>query len=282
MKKRFIYSDNETLMDSTEVVNNYHSGDFTFSYITSEDAIYIGSSLPFNHLYIKLGSTVNAETSNMIVNLWDGKEWNEVAELIDGTEVEGITLSQSGFIEFVPDKNEGWSIDDTVTPSNKEEVIGLGDIIIYDKYWMKITFSADLTEEVVISWIGQIFSDDNDLEVEFPDLTRSTMISATTGNSNWEPQHVRSAQLIIKDLKIKGVIENKNQILNRDDLTLPSVSKVAEIIYGMLGDDYADDRNKAKKEYTERLSSALPVIDINNNARVDVKEVTPSNGILYR
>ena len=83
-------------------------------------------------------------------------------------------------------------------------------------------------------------------------------------------------------LKRKKVITHKNQILVRDDLTLPSVSKLAEMIYGMLGDDYNDDRLKVQKEYIYRLSTAFPVVDLNRNARVDRNENIPQHGRLIR
>jgi hypothetical protein len=242
MKKRFIYSDNGTLKNYTEEINNYHSGETTITIVALDDALYIGSVLPFNHLYFKMGTTVNLNASLMTVSLWDGKEFNEVAELIDNTEVSGKTLAQSGFIEFVPDKQEGWSYEDTVNTNGVEKVTGLGSVKIYDKYWTKITFSADLTTDLTIAWLGQIFSNDEDLGSEYPDLVLSdTMTAIESSKTDYQEQSVRAAKIIIQDLQRKNVILNNNQILERSNLMLPSVSKIAEIIYSMLGDDYNDN-----------------------------------------
>lgn len=282
MKKRVIYSNNAVLTDFTENLNNFYSGETTITVVAAEDSILIGSSLPFNHIYIKLGSTVNANTSALSLKLWDGLAFEDVAELIDGTESGGATLAQSGFIEFVPDRNEAWNIDDTVDTNDNETVTGLGALTIYDKYWLKLSVSADLTADLNIAWIGQKFATDNDLGAEFPDLNRASVLSAVTGNADWEEQHIKVAKIIIKDLKRKKVITHKNQILVRDDLTLPSVSKLAEMIYGMLGDDYNDDRLKVQKEYIYRLSTAFPVVDLNRNARVDRNENIPQHGRLIR
>ena len=283
MKKRFIYSNNSVLQNYTEEINNYHVGETTVTFVAAEDAFYIGSNLPFNHVYFLMGSTVNAETASMTVSLWDGAEWEPVAELIDNTSSSGATLAQSGFIEFVPDKNEGWSYDDTVTTDGNEEVTGLGDVTIYDKYWLKITSSADLTADLNIKWIGQIFSDDDDLGSEYPELLLSDMLTAIeAGKTDYQEQSVRAAGIIIKDLKRKNVIYDKNQILERDSLMLASVSKTAELIYAMLGDDYNDNKLAVKKEYSERLSSAFPIIDTNNNARTDMQETVPQHGFLTR
>lgn len=283
MKKRFIYDNNGTLQNYTEEINNYHVGETTVTFVAAEAAYFVGSNLPFNHVYFLMGSTVNAETSAMSVSLWDGTEWQAVAELIDNTSVSGATLAQSGFIEFVPDKNEGWAYDDTVDSDGNEEITGLGGVTIYDKYWLKITASADLTADLAIKWIGQIFSDDDDLGSENPELLLSDMLTAIeAGKTNYQEQAVRAAGIMIKDLKRKNVISDKNQILERDSLMLASVSKTAELIYTMLGDDYNDNKLVAKKEYSERLSSAFPIVDKNNNARTDMQETVPQHGFLSR
>jgi len=283
MKKRIIYSNNTVLSDLTDELNNFHSGETDITFVAAEDAIYIGSNLPFNHFYCKMGSTVNVETSVMTVTLWDGETWQAVAELNDGTELAGATFGQSGYIEFVPDKNENWTREDTVDADDTESITGLGNVKIYDKYWVKITASADLTVNLTIAWIGQIFSNDDDLDSEYPELLETSIMSAIkSGKTSYQEQAVRAATLIIKDLKRKNIILDKNQILVREDLMLPSVSKIAEITYSILGDDYNDNKTVAKKEYIERLGSAFPIIDTNKNARVDVVESTPVFGNLFR
>ena len=283
MKKRIIYSDNTVLNNITDELNNYHTGETGITFVAAEDALYVGSNLPFNHLYCKMGATVNENASVMTVELWDGTEWQAVAELNDGTDLSGATFGQSGYVEFTPDKNENWTREDTVDADGTESVTGLGDIKIYDKYWVKITASADLTANLTIAWIGQIFSDDDDLDSEYPELLDTSLMSAIkSGKTDYQEQAVRSANIIIKDLKRKKIILDKNQILVREDLMLSSVSKIAEITYTMLGDDYVDNKAAAKKEYIERLNSAFPIVDKNNNARVEPVETIPDHGNLFR
>ena len=278
MKKRFIYSNNGTLEDFTTEVNRYESGTAVITFVSATDSIYVGSSLPFNHVYFKMGTVVNLITANMSISVWDGSDFNPVVEIIDETDA----LSQSGYVWFVPGKNEGWGREDTVDGNGAELVTGLGDQVIYDKYWLKIDFDTDLTPSLDIDWMGQLFSNDADLAVEFPDLVRANMLAATTGNASYEPQHVRASTLIIQDLKRKNIMLNKNQILVHEDLINTSIVKVAEIIFGMLGDDYEKNKTDARAEYIERLDNSLPVIDINGNARVEPKEEIPRYGRLSR
>lgn len=284
MKKRIIYNDNGTLSDLGNELNNYHANESTFSFVALQDYLYIGSNLPFNHLKVNMGTTVNVETSAMTIHVWDGTEWDGVAEVNDETDVSGATLAQSGFVTFVPDKNNGWAMDDTVkADGTTEEITGLGNVKIYDKYWLRISFSADLTAAVNLSWIGQIFSDDNDLKDEFPDFLLTDMLTAfETGKTDWNNQHYAAAKIIVKDLIAKKVIKSGDQILCKEDLYLASVQKVAQIIYNNLGDDYTDQYKAAEKEYKERLSKAYVMVDVDADGRLDKHEQTPFIGRLYR
>lgn len=274
MDKRIFYSDNSVLSDWSVALNNYHTGTKTFTLVAIEDAIYIGARFPFNHLYFKL-NTANENASTMTISYWDSSTWREAVEVID--ETEGFT--KSGFVKFVPNKTYGWVKEDTNYAGST--VTGLTSVEIYDLYWLKITFSADMSESV-ISWCGNKFSDDNDLGSEYSDLVRASMISAfEAGKTDWEEQHIRAAKIIINDLVSKGIIIEKEQILDREDFKLAAVSKCAEIIYLGLGEDYRERANSAREEYRTRLNSAMPRIDKDKNAIEDDYDKL-IQGSLYR
>jgi len=249
--------------------------------VPSEDYIYIGSDLPFNHVYLKFGTTVNSEASTISeVAYWSGNnDWRAAVEVIDETSVAGATFAQDGYISWVTDKDYSWREDDT--NRNQQQVDGLTSVNIYDKYWVRIKFSADLTADVILSWSGNLFSNDDDLGSEYPDLVRSAMTTAL-GFSNYEEQSVRAAKIIIKDLIQKSVMIHSSQILDKSDMMLASVSKVAELIYGMLGDDYRDDKVLAQTEYNKRLVTSVPKIDEDGNARVDKDELRIRPGRIIR
>jgi len=278
MRRKIIYSDNASLVDISTELENYASGLKTLSIIAAEDAIYIGSYLPFNHIYFKLGATVNAETSSMTIQVWDNS-WVDVAELIDETASSGATLSQSGFVTWVTDKDESWTKDDTDDMTSS----GLSSLKIYDRYWVKITFSADLTDNLVIQWAGNLFSNDDDLGAQYPELNRSSVLSAfESGKTEWQEQHVSAAEYIIKDLRSMNTIITGDQILDRYDLKLASVHKTASIIFNNFGDDYERQTTKAEKDYIRALKTSFPKRDINKNARVDTYEQKFMTGRLYR
>lgn len=281
---RIFYSDNGTLTDLSTTLNDFHNNESTFTFVAAEDKLYIGNNLPFNHFKVNMGTTVNAEASVMSIKVWDGSEWDAVAEVIDETAVSGASLAQSGFVTFVPDKNNGWGMDDTVKgDGTTEEVTGLGDVKVYDKYWAEISFSANLTASVNLSWVGQIFSDDYDLKDEFPDFMLSNFLTSfESGKTDWQNQHYAAAKVIIKDLIGRKVIQDPNQILCKEDLTMASVQKVASIVYSALGDDFIDQYKAAETEYKTRLSNAYVKVDKNKDGRMSRQEQYPSIGKRYR
>lgn len=273
MINRILFSDNGTLSEWTPELINYKSGSKTFSYVTGQDAIYIGSLYPFNHQYFKFGATVNLVAATMSIKYWDGNEFVDVANILDETN----TFGQSGFITFTPDEDKLWC------KENTEDITELDDIKIYNMYWLKITFNQNLTASTIISWIGQKFSDDDDLGAEYPLLTRSSMKAAfETGKTSWEEQHVRAAELLIKDLIESNVIDNRNQILVREKFKLAAVSKCAELAFAGFGDDYNDDKVNARNEYNSRRKMRIYLVDLDGDANLEPFEVRNRQGFLSR
>lgn len=274
---RVVYGDNGVLTDLTRNLADYKSLNATFSYVTGQDYIYIGSDLPFNHFYIKMGSTVNAVAATMNIELWDGDEWIDVVEINDETG----GLFASGYVDFVPDKDENWNQEST--NHKGEQVTGLTSLVIYDQYWIRISFNATMTASTIVSWIGHKFSDDTDLYSEYPVLNSTTLKTAfEAGKTTWEEQHVRAADLLIKDLKSKAVIVSADQILKREDYRMAALCKTAQIIFQSMGDDYADDVIAAKNEYGARLDLSIHQVDQNADGRLDPKEKQHRVGFMTR
>lgn len=282
---RFLYSDNSIIQDWSQSLTRYQSGEKTFSFTAAEDYFYIGNIAPFNHFFLKL-STPSVASSNMKVEYRSTSGWERCIELFD--ETEGLT--QDGFVTFVPNKNTGWDrldlkydVDGNVEFSNNRNTPDANDTVIYDKYWVRISFDTDLTASTILSWIGQKFSDDYDLGSEFPDLLRSTVLTAfQSGKTNWEEQHVRAAEIIVRDLIAQQVIFSKGQILERQSFTLSSVSKVSEIIYNSFGDDYLDQKKSAMDEYTKRLQKSIFDVDLNGDAELSLGEMNSRQGFMNR
>lgn len=276
-KTRLFFSDNGSLIDWTVSLGDYKSGAVSASIVPAQDYFYVGSVAPFNHLYFKLGSTVNASSGTISIEYWDGNSWSEVIETMD--ETSGFT--QSGFITWVPDRQSSWIRSNTNLDG--QAITGLTSLQIYDLYWARLKFTGTFDAGIQFAWAGQKFSDDNDLGAEFPDLVRATAKTAfEAGKTSYEEQAVRAAEVIVQDLIKENIIWNKNQILDREEFKLMSVSKVAEIIYNAFGDDYLDQKQAARNEYQSRFKKVIYSVDKNSNATLEIGEQKFRQGYMTR
>jgi len=273
---RFIYSDNGTLYDYSSISNYYSAFRVIPDFIASEDYFYIGQRFPFNHFYLKL-TELNILPSVMTLEYWDGQVWRAVNELFD--ETNGLT--QSGFVTFEPDKDHAWEKESTNYQS--ESVEDLETLKIYDQYWIRISFDADLTVDIELKWVGNLFSNDTDLGSLYPDLDRNEIREAfRTGKTDWEEQHYLASEFIYQDLKKKNVILYRGQILNKEVFRLASVYKTASIIFNSFGRDYTDQRNDAHKMYDDSIRGLNFEIDKNMDARVSDFEKVFKTGYMKR
>jgi len=273
---RIFFKTGSTVTEITKPLNKYKGDDYVLS-MTNADAIYIATDFPLNHFYVKLGTTKNIIASDLKVENWNGNGWQEVVHLNDYTDA----FTQSGFIDFTPDRNSSW----VISSSNIEgqTVTDLESITVYDQYWTKLTVNNSLTPSINLAWVGNLFSDDADLFSEFSLFNDSNFLTGfETGKTSWEEQHVKAGELIVQDLKKKRVIVGKEQILDRDVLLPASVCKVAEIIFNAFGKDYADQKTSANDEYNKRIDLPQYSVDLNNNAVKEASEVSYREGWLSR
>jgi len=235
------------------------------------DFIYIASDLPFNHFYLKIAAPANNIAATMKVEYY-GSNWTEVVDLKDETNA----LFNDGFVEFTPNKDAAWS---RVSSSAD---FGLTKIV-YDKYWLRISFDATLKANCELSFLGNKFSDDIDLFHEYPIFNNADFLTAfEAGKGDWEVQHVKAAELIIQDLIKKRVIIAPEQILDRRKFIGASVCKTAEIIYSAFGNDYLTQKKEAQDEYHRRLDISQYSVDTNSNAILEPVENQIRQGWLSR
>lgn len=262
------------LFNNTEItkhIERLDTSEYELTY-TAPDYIYIASDFPFNHLYFKLGTTVNLVSANMTIEYWGSSKWNEVVELRDETSA----LSTSGFIEFTPNRDEGWSNEEL------SSTVGL-TTVLYDKYWVRISFDQVLTPAIDLSYIGHKFTDDSDLFSEYPIFNNSDFLTAfKSGKTSWEEQHIKAAEMIAMDLSKKSVIIGKEQILERRKFIGASVCKVAEIIFTAFGNDYIEQRTSAREYYHQRLNLSQYSIDTNGDGILSPSEVVVRQSWLSR
>lgn len=272
---RIFFKTGSTVTELTEEIKRFGQGTKTISY-SSGDYIYIASDFPFNHTYFKLGDNVNSQNVTLNVEYWSNSDWRSVVHLNDLTQA----FSQSGFIEFTPDREGAWMM--TSTNYGGNTIPDLASITVYDKYWSRISLTGNM-DDVDFDWIGNLFSDDNDLYAEYPIFNDDNFLSCfKAGKTDWQEQHVRAADVIVKELKQKNIILGKEQILDRDIFMPASVVKVAEIIFNAFGRDYNDSREIARNEFKSRMDLSQFNVDINNNGDKEPFETVSRQGWISR
>lgn len=280
--KKFIFSDNGTLSDLSYKVEDYHANTVTIDYTTSADYLYVGSEFAFNSLFFDL-STANTASAVMTIEHWDGSSWEAMVDLVDETSTGGASWGQSGHVTWTPNKQKVWQKNDTVKSNGSVEITGLGDVTIYDLYWLRISFDATLDVGTALNWIGPKFCNTNDVDGEYRLLSKSAFkTSYESGKTDWEKEIVLASRLIVEDLKAKESIYSGDQLLERRVFKDVCVSKVAELVFTNLGDDYVDDATRARNEYKSRLNKKNYKADKNNDGRLDKQELGVSTGGLYR
>jgi len=276
MDKRVSFPDPSAgLNDYSTELSNYQSGTKNPT-IGATTYLYISSRQPFNSAYIKF-STASAASANINVSYWDGDTWRASVETID--ETAGFT--QSGNVTWSTNRDYSWSKEHT--NYNGETITGLSSVVVYSQYWVRIGFDGSLDAGTTLSWIGNLFCEDDDIEAEFPDFgLSSTKTSFEAGKTDWEEQRVIASRELVKDLIDKKIINDGGQILNRRDYREACVQKTAEIIFRSFGDDFIDQRRDARNEYKSRLNRRIHRVDLNSNALEDDAESNNETGFLNR
>jgi hypothetical protein len=274
LNNRVIWKNNATLTDISIEMSNYSSGSKVIDFVAAQDALYIGSDMPFNHRYFDV-SVVNALASVPSVQIWSGSAFENTVETLDLTaNPVGTSMAQKGILSWVTDRNKVWGREDTT-----EHIPELSTLKIYNLYWAKITFSADLTATFALNYVGHKFSTDSDLYARYPDFQKTDLLTAfKTGKTTWDEQHVLAAEEIIRDLRKDKVIQSANQVLNWEMFVDASVHKTAKIIYSAFGDDYKDNRETANAEYHSAMNKQIFEIDEDGDGRLDPCEKILTSG----
>lgn len=263
INQRVFWSDNGTIVDISNTVNDHKSDSQVLPIVAAEDKIYIASLLPFNHKWIEM-TVVNDQASVITADIWWGNKWNPALDVLDFTASSGVALAQSGIFRFQTDRLKGWDRE-----LDGFDVTGLTGVNINDYYWMRMNFSGDLNALTSIKYIGHNFSDDDDLYSYYPDLNNANLQdSFDTGKTDWKEQHFMAAQVIIRDLRTRNIILERDQIIDYELFNEASIHKVAEIVYGAFGEDHRDDMKVARDRYKEAMNLKQYNVDRNRDGRV--------------
>jgi hypothetical protein len=266
--QRIIFDSSGTEKDLSTALNDFRAGVSVVPYLTATDYIYIGSTLPFNHRYFDV-TTANDTTSAIKVEIWFANAWHEALDVIDGTEsTSGKSLSGSGIVSWSPNRLKGWDIE-----QDSNDVSGISKAGIYDMYWIRLSWSANLKSTTAFGFIGHKFSKDDDLVAYYPDMASSSLLTSfETGKTTWDEQHYAAAEIIVRDLQARQAIANANQILQWQDYIEASCHKVAEMVYIGLGRAFDENRKIAREQYDAAMNRKHNGLDLDGDGQLSTAE----------
>jgi hypothetical protein len=242
-------------------------GNMPIPLVFSTDAIYLGQYFPFNNFFVEM-EQVNSKTSALSIQYWDGSDFRDAVDLLDGTSLNSKTLNQSGIVQFQPSRDYAWNymqdpVDDGPSPLNT--------VRIEDLYWLKLKFSANTSGK--IKNISYAFCRHEDLVIIDPEI--NDYLSAWQ-QDNWTKQILLASQNVVADLKARGLVKNNGQILRFDEVFLATVYKTLDIIFTPMGKNFVDKRKDYQKKYQEFIQGPRFTFDQTNDARVERCEIQNS------
>lgn len=271
INNRVISKDDIAFSDLSKVLCDPHDGAQRFQIVAAEDALYVGSDLPFNNRFFLLGAK-NAVPGSVSVGFWNGTTFAAAVDVQDLTSHGGVPFARSGLIRFDLPRNDGWRkvYDSTDIP----EIAGL---TVRAQFWAKFTFSAAFDFE--LKYVGFSFAKDSDLRTYYPQLLNEPIMKAFNNGvplENWDAVQVVAAEEVIEALRREQVIVSGNQVLDTEHFKNAQCHKLAEIVYGPGGLRNAEMMELAQERFNKALAKRIFNVDENKNGRLDAFEKTES------
>ncbi len=271
--RRVIWKNNGVTTDITKNVTGPLSDSIVLDYKAADDRIFIGSVLPFNHLFFDF-IVANNDAVTPTVKVWTGTQWTTVVDLQDETR----GWFAPGKIMWSVPRETSW-----IRELDSFDAEGLEDTVIYNMYWAELSFSADLDALTDLKTVGQRFSDDSDLFSFYPDLSQTGLLEQfETGKTTWNEQSLAASEACIAYLKAKNIIKVDSQVMKPDQLKMAAIHKTAEIIYSAFGAAYKDDKIEARKDFEKAIDLKFLNVDENADGNLSLSERKIRTGRLYR
>ncbi len=275
---RVFLSDNGSLTDYS--IEAQDSTSFAFPAVATEDYIYVGQYFPFNNLFIEM-QTVNSNASVLSCQYWDGKQWQNGLDVIDGTKASGACFGKNGVFQFSPNRRIKWvQIEDTSVAQNTPSE--LQSLNIYDLYWMRLKVSADLSITTAIKKLTYAFTTNELMLGIDPEINQYLSAWGGVSKTNWNEQIILASQHLVADFKARQLIMGVGNIVRFDDISLPVAYRALALVYSQLGTAFKEKYDDAMVQYNRLLSIKRFTLDRNDDAAVERNEVAQTVGTLIR
>jgi hypothetical protein len=244
----------------------------------TSDYVYVAQRFPFTNIFMHM-DTANSNASVMSVQYWDGTAWRDAVDVMDGTSTSGVTLAKSGMIQWSSDDEYTWNkVFDTEDSNSPSE---LQTLKVYNCYWARLKVSASLSasadsKEICYSFTTSQRLKDFDVEID------TYLNSFSNGKTDWIDEIKTASKLVVQDLKRLGLIVSNGQIIELDDVYVPTSLRALMLIYSHLGPSYNDKIAAKQKEYSDALNIRRFTFDSNADGKLDAGEVSSTIKRVYR
>lgn len=191
------HDDNSVFTDFSQEALDYSRDGFAAVLSSTEDYLYFGRFKPFNAVYVEL-TTANTNANDLTIEFSEESTFTAVSNLVD--ETKGLT--RSGFIRW--DR----ALDMKAQTVNSES-----------KFWIRIRPGADFSAGTEIKGMNIVFSDDQDLKAEYPEILSLISSNETT----YILRHQAARDDIIQNLRNRGHLKRLSATpQSQDDLITES------------------------------------------------------------
>ncbi len=263
INNRVIHKDAAVLADISALLSDPYAGEKSLAVVHADDALYVGSDMPFNHRFFMLGAAKNAVPGTITLQIYNGSEFVDAVDVQDFTSKDGVPFAQPGIIRFDLPENDGWG---KVYDSSEIEELADADFIARANYWAKITFSADFIFD--LKYVGFRFARDADLKTYYRDLLSASVMQAFNMGVpmlNWDEVHVMAAEEIIRDLRKKEIIISANQVLDPETFIDAACHKLAYMAFSQLKNE--ERKIDARDNYREAMAKMVFNVDKRGDGR---------------
>jgi hypothetical protein len=244
----------------------------------TSDYIYVAQRFPFTNLFLHM-DTVNSNASVLSAQYWDGVAWRDAVDFMDSTSTSGVTMAKSGAIQWSTDHDYTWNkvydTSDTVSPTE------LQTLKVYDSYWMRLKVSASISASADVKEICYAFTTSQRLK-DFDVELDGYLASFATGKTDWIDEIKTGSKLVIQDLKRLGLIMGPGQVIELDDMYVPTSLRTVALIYSNLGPSYKDKIEAIMKQYSEALNIRRFTFDSNADGKLEAREINGTIKRVYR
>lgn len=245
-----------TIKNTTETTKETFSitSDPLLFVLTTSDFFYVGFQDRFSTRYFDL-SVVNSNSFTLTIEQWDGSTWVAVEDIVDQT----VGFTKSGFISWV--NGDIW------------EKVAQAPIDDVELFWVRMSVSADLSASTALQTCINLFSDDAELRIHYPDLITDSRYLPDS-RTNFLEQHLAAKNYVVQRLKQSNEIRSEGEIIDINPVMMAAIHRVAWTILNPIAmdDETKDLAARALELFSNELSSINLNLDSDRDGKVDENE----------